>query len=129
MFVRIDAFIERCHDVLDITTIIVQFSKLSKIEIGSTKGEALTESVQQIYHDFELIVSLIKGVDYDIMDVSIKDFEDDYFQFRQSVKKIECRLGAVICLGLSDCTTVYGRFQLLNSFDNKVLSCPIIRDK
>ena len=63
------------------------------------------------------------------MDVSIKDFEDDYFQFRRSVKEIKCCLGAVICLGLSDCTTVYGRFQLLNSFDNKVLSCLIIRDE
>ncbi len=31
LFVRLDAFLERCHDVLDLTQTIVQFSKLEKV--------------------------------------------------------------------------------------------------
>ncbi|RHY34017.1 hypothetical protein DYB32_001198 [Aphanomyces invadans] len=34
LFVRLDAFLERCHDVLELTQTIVQFGKLSKIEVS-----------------------------------------------------------------------------------------------
>ena len=37
-FVRLDAFLERCHDIWDLTKTIGQFSKLAKIEVGGTKG-------------------------------------------------------------------------------------------
>ena len=77
LFMRIDSFLERCHDILDLTNTIVQFSKLSKIEIGGTKGKTLTASVQQIYLDFQSVVEKFKNLDYDLMDVSAKKFEDD----------------------------------------------------
>ena len=52
LFVRLDAFLERCHDILDLTQTIVQFTKLARLEVGGTKGKTLTTSVQQIYADF-----------------------------------------------------------------------------
>ena len=52
LFLRLDSFLERCHDILDLTQTIVQFNKLERIEIGGTKGKTLTTSVQQIYSDF-----------------------------------------------------------------------------
>jgi len=48
LFPRMDAFLERCHDILDLMQTIVQFSKLDKVEIGGTKGKALTSNVQQV---------------------------------------------------------------------------------
>lgn len=45
LFVRLDSFLERCHDILHLTNTIVQFNKLSKIDLGGTKGKTLTESV------------------------------------------------------------------------------------
>jgi dynein heavy chain len=44
VFMRLEAFLERCHDILDLTETVLQFSKLSKIEIGGTKGKTLTTS-------------------------------------------------------------------------------------
>ena len=69
LFVRLDAFLERCHDTLDLTQTIVQFQKLGKLEVGGTKGKTLTTSVQQIYTDFEKAVATFRAVQYDIMDV------------------------------------------------------------
>lgn len=46
---RLDSFLERCHDILDLTQTIVQFSKLAKIEVGGTKGNTLTASVKQVF--------------------------------------------------------------------------------
>lgn len=45
LFVRLDAFMERCQDIQHLTNTIVQFSKLEKIMIGGTKGRTLTYSV------------------------------------------------------------------------------------
>lgn len=129
LFTRLDSFLERCHDTLDLTETIVQFSKLSKIEIGGTKGKTLTASVQQIHHDFQTAVDAFKNLNYDLMDVGTKKFEADYLEFCNSVKEIERRLGAIVCLALDDCSTVYARFQLLDSFDGGLLDRSIIQDE
>jgi len=49
IFFRLDTFLERCHDISDLIRTIIQFSKLAKIEIGSTKGKSLSESVHCAY--------------------------------------------------------------------------------
>ena len=49
LFPRLDAFLERCHDLLDLTKTVVQFTRLEKIEIGGNKGRSLSASVVQIY--------------------------------------------------------------------------------
>ena len=75
LFVRMEAFLERAPDKLDLTQTIVECRKLSKIEIGGTKGKTLTTSVAQIFVDFVAAVEAFKGVQYDIMDVDAKSFE------------------------------------------------------
>lgn len=45
LFIRLDSFLERCADILNLTDTIVQFNKLERIELGGTKGKTLTESV------------------------------------------------------------------------------------
>jgi dynein heavy chain len=128
LFMRLDGFLERCHDILDLTQTIVQFSKLAKIEIGGTKGKTLTASIKQIYDDFLLAVAQFKVVPYDFMDVGARAFDDDYYEFRCSIKELERRLGAVVSLAFDDCSTVYGKFKLLDSFES-LLDRPIIQDE
>ena len=53
LFARLDAFLERCHDIQDLSQTMLQFGKLEKVEIGGTKGRALTASVRQIFSDFQ----------------------------------------------------------------------------
>jgi dynein heavy chain len=52
LFLRLDSFIERCYDVLEMTETIVKFTKLSNIEVGGTKGQALTVTVGRVWQDF-----------------------------------------------------------------------------
>ena len=49
-------------------------------------------------------------VEYNIMDSNAKCFDDDYFEFRRLVKEMEHCLGAVICIDLNACPTVYGLY-------------------
>ena len=128
LFIRLDSFLERCHDILDFTQTIVQFSKLSKIEVGGTKGKALTASVQQIYEDFVQAVIAFQNVPYDIMDVGATQFDDDFYDFRCKIKELERRLGSILTQGFDDCSTIFGRFKLLDSFEG-LLDRPIIQDE
>ena len=84
--------------------------------------------MQQIHTDFQAAVEKFKAVDYDIMDVGMKQFDDDYYEFRCTIKELERRLGALVSLAFDDCATVYGRFKLFDSFDG-LLERPIIQDE
>ncbi|CAG9311235.1 unnamed protein product [Blepharisma stoltei] len=128
LFVRLDAFSERCQDIQHLTNTIVQFSKLNKIEIGGTKGKTLTTSVKQIYSEFTQAVEEFQAVKYDIMDVGAKEFDDDFYEFRCKIKELERRLGSILTQGFDDCDTIYGRFKLLDSFEG-LLTRPIIQDE
>jgi dynein heavy chain len=62
LFVRLDAFRERCRDALDFTRTVMQFTKLARIEIGGTKGSMLSLSVDAIREEFTAAVEKFKAV-------------------------------------------------------------------
>ena len=64
---------------------VVQFQKLEKIEIGGNKGRTLSASVGQIYADFSAVLENFKKVGYDVLDVEVKQFDDDFYEFRCQV--------------------------------------------
>lgn len=127
LFMRLDSFVERCSDILDLTETIVQFSLLAKVEVGGTKGKTLTDTVQVIYSDFQAAVQGILYVDYDIMDVGAKKFDDDFFFFRKRIKELERQLGSVLTQAFDDCNTIISKFKLFDSFE-PLLERPIIHD-
>ena len=128
LFVRLDSFSERCQDIQHFTSTIVQFSKLNKIQIGGTKGKTLTSSVMQIFDEFEQAVKDFQLVEYDIMDVGAKEFDDDFYEFRCKIKELERRLASILTQGFDDSDTIYGQFKLLDSFEG-LLNRPIIQDE
>lgn len=65
---------------------------------------------------------------YDIMDISKKEFDDDFYEFRSKIKELERRLASVITQGFDDYDTIYGRFKLLDNFEG-LLNRPIIQDE
>jgi dynein heavy chain, axonemal len=128
VFVRLDSFSERCQDIMHLTRTIVQFGKLEKVEIGGTKGKTLSAAVEQIFKEFEQIVEEFQQVDYDIMDISARKFDEDFYNFRCRIKELERRLGAILTQSFDDCDTINGKFKLLESFEG-LLDRPIIQDE
>ena len=117
LFSRLDSFLERCHDVLDLMQTIVQFSKLERIEVGGSKGKTLTSNVQQIFAEFVDASTVFKRAPEDIMNVEHKQFDDDFYVFRCAINELERRLAAVIVQAFDDSTTVLGCFKLFDSFE------------
>jgi dynein heavy chain len=128
LFVRLDAFSERCQDIMHLTGTIQQFNKLQKIEIGNTKGKTMTSSVTRIFEEFNTAVEEFMTVSYDIMEIEERRFDDDFFKFRQRIKELERRLASVLTQSFDDSDTIIGKFKLLDSFDG-LLTRQIIQDE
>mmetsp|Transcript_20734 Transcript_20734/g.31854 ORF Transcript_20734/g.31854 Transcript_20734/m.31854 type:complete len:291 (+) Transcript_20734:897-1769(+) len=128
LFVRLDSFSERCQDIMHLTSTIMQFSKLQKIDIGNTKGKTLSATVLQVFSEFQQAVDEFTTVEYDIMDIEQRQFDDDFFKFRQRIKELERRLASILTQGFDDCDTIIGKFKLLDSFE-ALLNRPIIQDE
>lgn len=110
---------------MHLTGAIQQFNKLQKIEIGNTKGKTMTASILQIFTEFNKAVEEFMTVTYDIIDIEKRDFDDDFFKFRQRIKELERRLASILTQAFDDCDTIVGKFKLLESFEG-LLTRPII---
>merc|ERR1711871_1877368 len=128
LFMRLDNFLDRCHDVLDLVQTIEQFYRLEKIDVGGTKGKQLSGTVFQIFQEFQAVVTHFQQMDYDLMDVDAINFNVDFEQFKSTVEELEKRLGSLLTEGFEDSNSLIGRFKLLDSFYD-LLKRPIIEDE
>ncbi|DBB00313.1 TPA: Dynein beta chain, flagellar outer arm [Trebouxia sp. C0004] len=117
LFGRLDGFLDRCNDVLNLSQTALQFHKLERVEVGGTKGKTLTNSVKQIFTDFLTAAEKFQKLNYDAMNVDATQFADDFATFCGVIRELERRLGAVIAQAFDDCTTVASIFKLLDSFE------------
>ena len=81
---------------MHLTGTIMQFNKLQKIEVGNTKGKTMTQSITRIFEEFNASVDTFTAVKFDIMDIECREFEDEFFKFRQSIKALERRLASIV---------------------------------
>jgi dynein heavy chain len=88
----------------------------------------MTSSLQQIYNEFGRTVEEFMTVKYDIMNIEKREFDDDFFNFRKSIRELERRLASVLTQSFDDCDTIIGKFKLLDSFEG-LLNRPIIQDE
>lgn len=128
LFGRLDSFLERSHDVLDLMQTLTQFKTLEYVEIGGTKGKSLTSSVHQIFADFQRSVLVFQEAQYNMMDIDTKQFDDHFYIFRTEVNELERRLASVIIQAFDDSTSILGSFKLLDSFE-KLLEREILHSE
>ena len=81
-----------------------------------------------IFEQFSEAVTEFMTVQYDIMDIEKRQFDDDFYKFRQRIKELERRLASILTQGFDDCDTIIGKFKLLDSFEG-LLNRPIIQDE
>lgn len=127
IFFKLDQFLERCHDIYDLTQTIQQFLKLNKIEIGGTKGKSITSSVDHISSEFLTYVDAVRHISATILEFENKVFDEIYYKFCYQVKQLDRRLASILLQGFDDAATIHGKFRLLETFDNLIFR-PIISD-
>ena len=62
------------------------------------------------------------------MNIENREFDADFYSFRQRMKELDRRLASILTQGFDDSDTIIGKFKLLDSFEG-LLTRPIIQDE
>ncbi|KAJ3123528.1 Dynein heavy chain 2, axonemal [Physocladia obscura] len=123
IFAQIDAFVQRCRDLLEVCEGQIQFSRKitggekSPIPIfGGTKGLEIAKSLEDIELAFERNLGMLWNIRRFILDVKATRWHDDFNAFKQGVKDLEVMMQNTIISAFEGATTVDASVELLEIF-------------
>ncbi|KAL9650835.1 hypothetical protein ABK040_001885 [Willaertia magna] len=117
LFHRLDMFLERCRDILNIFNQVKVFNKAATVQIGGTKGDALTKEVKDIFTCFSEDFAKFKEITYDALSVEEQKFEEDFYFFRNQIKEYEKKIGSIISKSFEESNTIHAGVKVIESFD------------
>lgn len=114
IFANIDAFVQRCRDLLEVCEAQLQFAPKGDVPpFGGTRGPEVTKSVLDIQGTFQKLVAHLKGLRYSILDVKATRWHDDFNAFKSGVKDLEVMFNNVISLAAETTASIPRRIELL----------------
>jgi len=122
IFAENEAFIQRCRDLKEICEGQLQFARKSKHikmpKFGGTKGKEIRDNLMELMSNFQTSLSRIKNLDYDLLDVKITKWHNDYGQkFKESIKQLEIIYQNIISLAFKNVATVQDSIDMIENFD------------
>jgi dynein heavy chain, axonemal len=125
IFAQIDAFVQRCRDLVDICECQIQFIRKSPAtksmpgplpKFGGTKAQEIVDGILGIQASFEQRVDRIRKLEYDVLDVRMSKWHEDYHNFKNSVKDLEVMFTNVINAAFDNNSTVAEGVILTETF-------------
>ncbi|KAG4103981.1 dynein heavy chain and region D6 of dynein motor-domain-containing protein [Neocallimastix lanati (nom. inval.)] len=125
IFAQLDAFIQRCKDLLEVCESQIQFAR--KIEngekkpipkFGGLKGPKIAKSLADIEVSFEKQLQSLWKIKHYILDVKSTRWHDDYSLFKHGIKDLEIMMQNIISSAFEDAATFEGCMELLEVFDS-----------
>ena len=83
---------------------------------GGTKAQEIADAIYGIQGSFEHLVDRLRRLDYDILDVRISKWHDDYHHFKNAVKDLEVMYTNIIVLAYDNNSTVPDGVVLIETF-------------
>ena len=132
IFAENEAFIQRCKDLMEICEGQLQFARKGAKQVmpvfGGTKGPEYTENLLELERMFAKHLQNIKDLEYDILDVKITKWHDDYGQyFKEQCKSLEIMYQNIIALAFKNVSTVSDAVEMLENFDS-LAKRPLVKD-
>ena len=128
IFAQIDAFVQRCRDLLEVCEGQIQFARKStetKGEpgplpmFGGSRGQEITKALLEIQANFETQIERLRKIQrdgYEILDVKTSKWHDDYNYFKNMVKDYEVMYQNVINTAFDGVSHVSDGVALLEIF-------------
>ena len=110
-----DQFVERCYDMIDVVQMTCRFAALKHVQVGGVVRMA--RSIDQINTEFHQALKRVQTTGYDLLDIAAKKYDDDFFQFRRTVRDCERRLGSLIAERMETFSTLTSSFNFLACFE------------
>ena len=125
IFFRLDAFNDRIGDILNIAKSYSEFSKMRSKVIGGIKGEALGQTLIDIFNECTKEIKDFISEEYNPLDINDDTFNTKYVNFKDSLKELERKISAVLTQTFDENDTILGKFKVLDNFDS-ILERPYI---
>ncbi|KAI8587105.1 dynein heavy chain and region D6 of dynein motor-domain-containing protein [Geranomyces variabilis] len=126
VFLRLDKFLGRVQQIVELFDTIIEFNRLEKIEIGGTKGKILSSQVAQIFTEFTAALGTFSKLKYDLLDLNLNEFDGDLAAFHDKIADLDRRIGTILSQSFDDCSGLNSCFRLLESFAG-LLNRPVIQ--
>jgi dynein heavy chain len=120
IFVQIDAFVQRCCDLLEVCEGLLQFACYSRGQampvFGGTRAMEIEKSLRDIEEIFMRNLERLENVDYDLLNVTASGWQDDITAFRNNMRDLEVMYVNVINSSFDGVGTVQGAVEVLDAF-------------
>jgi len=122
IFLQIDAFVQRCCDLLEVCQGLQQFACRFRGQampaFGGTKAGEISNSLNEIEENFLKNLQRLQPpyVDYDILDVRAPKWPDHFGAFKNQMRDLEVMYMNVINSAFEGVGTVQTACQVLDSF-------------
>jgi dynein heavy chain len=83
---------------------------------GGSKGPDISKNIQEVVNAFEKLIHQLQNLNYDILDVKVTRWHEDYNVFKRSVKDLEVMMRNVINGAFETVSTVPSGVELVESF-------------
>ena len=121
LFNRLDAFLERCHDVLDVLETVILFNRLERVEIGGTHGAEHSAQVTVIHQEFLIAYQLFHTPsEYStsgLLNIDEPRFDSNFVAFRNNVRSMEKHLGSMLTQSLEETRALSSIFKLVDTYE------------
>jgi dynein heavy chain len=120
LFAQIDAFVQRCKDLMEVCEAQEQFAGKSGVPppvFAGTKGPEIAQTMSEIENDFVELVDSLRGLDYHLMDIKATSWHDDYNQFKEGVKDLDQRTITMYTSALAAASGLEGKTETLEALN------------
>ncbi|XP_072006034.1 dynein axonemal heavy chain 2 [Engystomops pustulosus] len=122
IFAQVDAFIQRCKDLLEVCLCQQQFGRWEDRKrtplpcFPGQSGPQITSSLLEIEETFHKNLAVLRSVKKIILDVKNTSWHDDYNRFRAAVKDLEVMMQNLITTAFETVRGVEQGVELLDIF-------------
>ncbi|BFI30788.1 dynein axonemal heavy chain [Marchantia polymorpha subsp. ruderalis] len=122
IFAPIEAFLQRCHDMLEVCDAQSQFSHNLKLPaFGGARGLELTKALTDSQEIFQKLVNNLRSLSYNLLDVKVTHWHDDFHEFKEGVTDLEVMMQNTMLMGFRHASSLSESIELLEAF--KMMAC------
>ncbi|KAL9644994.1 hypothetical protein ABK040_004487 [Willaertia magna] len=125
VFAEIDAFVQRCSELLEVCEAQLQFgnfvvsndnTKNGLPRFGGTRGPEITKSFVDIRLAFQKLMNDLGNFKHTILDVKSTNWHDDYKKFKSGIRDLELMMQNIIFSAFETVTDIQNGIELLEAF-------------
>lgn len=94
---------------------------------GGAKGPEITANLFELERAFKKHLNKIRNLDYNILDIKMTKWHEDYTTYKNSTKDLETMFQNMITIAFKSVSTVQDGVEMLENFD-QLAKRPSIKD-